>query len=142
MGFSSTVSGGYYNAATGDFTTVGGGSYNTAQELYSVVAGGRQNTSDGEGVDIALMVDPDFAHRIRSTTVFWNGGGVEVSVGAAGLQVHAGSLQSLISGGIRFETPAVSGAAAPRPGDAFVLHADYADATRALERFDGLEVWL
>ena len=123
------------------------GSVDRGTKLYyrSLVAGEVVDyalTADGSGVEIALMVDPDFAHRIRHNTVFWSGGGIEVSVGAAGLQVHAGSLQSLISGGIRFETPADSQARAARPGDDFALHSNYADATRALERFEGLDVWL
>ena len=123
------------------------GSIERGAKLYyrSLVAGEVVDYAlgpDGDGVEIAVVVDPDYADRIRTNTVFWSGGGVEVSVGAAGLQVHAGSLQSLISGGIRFETPSGLEGSKTRPGDTFALHPSYADATLALERFEGLDVWL
>lgn len=123
------------------------GSIDRGTKLYyrSLVAGEVVDyalTPAGDGVEIAIVVDPDYAHRIRQDTVFWNGGGVELSVGASGLQMHAGSLQSLISGGIRFETPSETVSNPAAAGDSFALHTDYAEAERALERFDGLDVWL
>lgn len=42
---------------------------------------------------------------IRDATRFWNASGVDVQIGAGGVQVKTESLQSLLTGGVAFETP-------------------------------------
>ena len=44
----STIGGGYENSATGDYSVIGGGENNSACGLYSVVAGGYNNTACGD----------------------------------------------------------------------------------------------
>jgi len=58
----------------------------------------------GEGVIVQIYIKPEFAHRVQSHTRFWNVSGVSIKASSTGISVNAGSLDSLISGGIAFDT--------------------------------------
>ncbi len=51
---------------------------------------------------------------------FWSASGVDVSVGANGVNVRMQSLQALLAGGIAFDTPSIA-----RPGEQAVAGADF-----------------
>jgi paraquat-inducible protein B len=68
-------------------------------------------SADARRVDIAAVVDEPYARLVRANTQFWNAGGLGLDWGIIrGLKVQAGSLETLVAGGIAFATP-------NRPGD-------------------------
>jgi len=61
---------------------------------------------DSRRVDIAAVVEEPYASLVRSNTQFWNAGGLGLDWGfIRGLKVQAGSLETLVAGGIAFATP-------------------------------------
>ncbi|WP_117235486.1 PqiB family protein [Vibrio maerlii] len=52
-----------------------------------------------------IRVHPDYAYLVRSNTVFWNVSGVDVSIGLTGANIKAGTVDSILKGGITFATP-------------------------------------
>lgn len=60
---------------------------------------------DGKGVSIDVFVHAPYDKYVRSNTRFWNASGIDVSVGAAGINVQTESLISVLAGGIAFEGP-------------------------------------
>lgn len=52
-----------------------------------------------------IQIAPEFEHLVRSNTIFWNTSGVNVSIGITGADVKAGTVDSLLRGGISFATP-------------------------------------
>ncbi|HAV88655.1 MAG TPA: MCE family protein, partial [Pseudomonas sp.] len=69
---------------------------------------------------------------------FWNASGVTVNGGLSGIQVRSESLQSLLAGGIAFDTPDPQAALTQRI-PRFVLHAD---REAALAKGEAVEVLL
>jgi paraquat-inducible protein B len=65
---------------------------------------------------------------VNRSTQFWNASGISVSGGLAGLQIKSDSLQSLIEGGIAFDTPDKQSKRVGN-GYGFSLFADEASAT-------------
>jgi paraquat-inducible protein B len=59
---------------------------------------------DDRGLNIAIFVRAPYDRLVRTSSRFWNASGINVAVGASGVDVQVGSLQSLIVGGIEFET--------------------------------------
>ncbi|MFA0070508.1 MlaD family protein, partial [Vibrio breoganii] len=49
-----------------------------------------------------IQIEPDYAYLIRANTVFWNVSGVDVSIGLSGANIKAGTVDSLLRGGITF----------------------------------------
>ncbi len=78
------------------------------------------------GVEIDIFVDAPHHERIRSNSRFWNASGLDISLDANGFDVRMQSLDTLIQGGIAFETPSVD-ASRVRSGDRFRLYERYAD---------------
>nr|MBA3651875.1 MCE family protein [Chthoniobacterales bacterium] len=68
---------------------------------------------------------------VQKNTKFWNMSGIDVELGANGLELHAGTLESLLVGGITFGQPdgAVSAPAAG-DGDAYVLYDNLSDTKK------------
>ena len=60
---------------------------------------------DGKGVSIDVFVHAPYDKYVSSNTRFWNASGIDVSVGAAGINVQTESLISVLAGGIAFEGP-------------------------------------
>ena len=60
---------------------------------------------DGKGVDIKIFVNAPYDKYVNSETRFWNASGLDVSVGAGGVDVRTQSLVALIAGGLAFDTP-------------------------------------
>ncbi|MCG3729019.1 PqiB family protein [Vibrio cincinnatiensis] len=56
------------------------------------------------GVEIAINIDNQYRHLINENTVFWNQSGVEINASLAGIHVQAAPLQSLLQGGIAFDS--------------------------------------
>ncbi|OED93834.1 PqiB family protein [Vibrio breoganii] len=56
-------------------------------------------------VIITIKVDKDYAYLVRQNSLFWNVSGLDVSIGLSGANVKAGTVDSLLRGGIAFTTP-------------------------------------
>lgn len=59
-----------------------------------------------EQVDIAVFIQAPHDQFVQANSLFWNVGGVDLSLDATGLRLEMGSLVSLLTGGIAFESPA------------------------------------
>ncbi|WP_332419151.1 PqiB family protein [Vibrio metschnikovii] len=58
-----------------------------------------------EGVEVEVSIDNQYQHLINEQTVFWNHSGIEVNASLTdGLRIQAAPLQSLLQGGIAFDT--------------------------------------
>ena len=66
---------------------------------------GAELSADAKSVDIAVRIDPAHAHLVRDNTKFWNVSGIGLDLGIGGLKLRAGSLESVLAGGIAFATP-------------------------------------
>ena len=76
-----------------------------------------QLSRDSEQVAFGVHIEPEFSHLVNTSTRFWNASGVTLKGGLSGIEVKSESLQTLLAGGIAFETP---NAKAPK-GDQRVL---------------------
>ncbi len=84
-----------------------------------------------EGLRISVFVRAPYDALVRSQTRFWNASGVSVSTGADGFRLQLASVQSLLVGGINFETPADIGGEPAQPDAEFYLFPDSEAADRA-----------
>ncbi|CAM3958405.1 MlaD family protein [Vibrio neonatus] len=75
-------------------------------------------------VIISIDIDKDYAYLIRENSLFWNVSGLDISVGLSGAKVKAGTVESLLKGGIAFSTPEASSLSAiAKPERSFYLYA-------------------
>jgi len=87
---------------------------------------GYELANDYQSVLIHAFVSAPFDRMVRSSTRFWNVSGVNLTLGADGVRLQTESLQTLLFGGIAFETPdAQEGGAENIDGLVFTLHDDY-----------------
>ena len=61
-------------------------------------------SDDHTHVDIGFFVTAPHDQYIREGTRFWNAGGINLKLGATGMELEMESVVSLLSGGIAFET--------------------------------------
>ena len=66
--------------------------------LYNLVDNGRS-------VEITIFIDAPYDKYVTPETRFWNASGIDVSVGADGIDVRTESLAALLAGGVAFDTP-------------------------------------
>ena len=59
----------------------------------------------GTHISIYTFIRAPYDKLVNAQSRFWNSGGIDVSVGTAGVRFRAASWQELISGGISFDTP-------------------------------------
>ncbi|WP_152226072.1 PqiB family protein [Pseudomonas sp. SCB32] len=106
---------------------------------------------------IGVHIEPEYAKLVNTSTRFWNVSGVTVSGGLDGIKLKSESLQTLIAGGIAFDTPDAkappvtkvrrfalfdSEEVAHAKGQMIELRADTADGLKegTVLRYKGLEV--
>ena len=78
-----------------------------------------------DGVEISVLIDPQYASLIRFGVKFWRTGGVQVSGGLSGLTIESRPLGAIISGGITCEVPDTQVKSSPvKNGETFPLYAD------------------
>ena len=82
-------------------------------------------------VEFGAFISADYAKLVRTNTRFWNVSGIDVQLGANGLHLHAGTLESLLLGGITFGQPEGATTSAPPVSDgaSFILY-DTLDDTK------------
>ncbi len=81
---------------------------------------------DQKTLDIDVFVAAPHDQLVRDSSRFWNASGFDVSLGTEGVDVSVESLQSLLAGGIAFDTPTVDRPGAPAAaGTTFPLFDNY-----------------
>jgi len=90
--------------------------------------------ADGDSVRFKVFVNAPYDRFISAETRFWNASGLDVSLGAGGVDVRTESLTSLLIGGVAFETPTFAAEGEPAAADSsFPLFADRATAMKQPE---------
>ena len=93
-------------------------------------------------IEFGAFVSRDFAPLVTKNTRFWNTSGIDVSLGANGLELHTGTLESLLSGGVSFGVPENLEPGGPvSDGTRFVLFSSLG-ATKAFAMENGLNYLL
>lgn len=62
----------------------------------------------GKRIEVRVFIKAPYDRFVTDDTRFWNAGGVDVKLGADGVQVNTESLTSILAGGLAFLTPADS----------------------------------
>jgi paraquat-inducible protein B len=79
-------------------------------------------SQDSKTVNVHVLLKPEFANLVRSNTVWWNAGGIDINWHLlSGLNMSAENLRSLVTGGIAFATPNVPEGQATA-GSTFLLY--------------------
>ena len=86
------------------------GSLDAGSPVYyrGILAGevlGHELGNDRKSVLVYAFVHAPFDRLVRGNTRFWNVSGVDVSVSSEGITVRTESIQTVLFGGIAFETP-------------------------------------
>lgn len=82
-----------------------------------------QFAKDQKRVVLGAHIEPEYAKLVNSSTRFWNASGISLTGGLSGITVKSESLQSLLAGGVAFDTPNLS-ASVSRKIQRFTLHED------------------
>jgi paraquat-inducible protein B len=86
-------------------------------------------------VAMRIFVREPYDKFVHSETQFWNASGLSLSMGAEGMHLELQSIQTLLSGGIAFETPRTNEKGDPAAENTkFDLYEDKATADNALYR--------
>ena len=85
-----------------------------------------------QGVEIKIFVNAPYDQYVNPGTRFWNASGIDVSIGAGGVDVRTQSLIALLAGGLAFNTP--SFAAKAEPAAANTVFTLYTDQTTAMKQ--------
>jgi paraquat-inducible protein B len=89
---------------------------------------------DREGVEIKVFINSPFDRYVNAGTRFWSASGIDVSLGAGGIDVRTESLVALLVGGIAFETPPFITKAEPASANTvFTLYKDQNTAMKQPE---------
>jgi paraquat-inducible protein B len=112
----------------------GGISPGTAITYKGLAAGRIENRifhPENGKVEFRAFISAEFAPLVRTNTRFWNVSGIDVQVGANGLQLRTGTLESLLTGGITFGHAPGSPSGPPAPdGATFALYESFEATTR------------
>ncbi len=79
-------------------------------------------------IKVFLYIEPQFAHLVRTTTRFWNAGGIRVTGGLSGFKVQTESVVAMLAGGVTFDTPENNQGVAVSKGHEFSLFNDREEA--------------
>lgn len=78
---------------------------------------------DNESVTISAFIWKPYDKLVRTNARFWNMSGVNASMGTEGVKLQTSTLETLLSGGVGFETPITATPAPPaQPGATFKLY--------------------
>ena len=88
-------------------------------------------TADGKSVQMKVFINAPYDKYVNRDTRFWNASGVDVSVGAGGVEVRTQSLVSVVAGGVAFDTPPFAIKSETAATDSvFTLHSDKTTAMK------------
>ena len=91
---------------------------------------GYRLSEHGKRIEVRVFIKAPYDRFVTDDTRFWNAGGVDVKVGADGVQVNTESLTSILAGGLAFLTPADSPDEPAAAERAFRLFATREEAIR------------
>jgi paraquat-inducible protein B len=117
------------------FTDEAGGLAPGSSITYKGLSAGRIETrvfhpQTGK-VEFGAFIFAEYASLVRTNTRFWNVSGLNVQVGANGLQLQTGTLESLLTGGITFGAqPGGGSAPAALDGATFSLYSSLEETTK------------
>ncbi|MEW6166603.1 MAG: MlaD family protein [Pseudomonadota bacterium] len=60
---------------------------------------------DGRGVTIQIFIDAPYDGFVTANSRFWHASGIDLSVGASGVQIDTESVAAVLAGGVAFITP-------------------------------------
>lgn len=95
-----------------------------------------QLSGDRREVLFDVHIDQDYAGLVNVSTRFWNASGISLKGGLSGVELKSESLQTLVQGGIAFDTPDPTAAKAQR----FRRFSLFADEKQARARGQLLEL--
>jgi len=86
------------------------GSIDTGSPIYyrGILAGeilGWELGNDRKSIFLHAFIKAPYDELVQSNTRFWNVSGLDVSIGSEGVNISTESFQSILFGGIAFETP-------------------------------------
>src|SRR6202142_2793017 len=88
-----------------------------------------QLAADGNSIEATVFVDAPYDKYVTSETRFWNASGIDVSVGANGVNIRTESIVSVLVGGVGFDVPDFAPPGEPVAADAvFSLYQTRAEA--------------
>ncbi|WAC45060.1 MlaD family protein [Pseudomonas sp. SL4(2022)] len=90
-----------------------------------------QLSRDNTQVAFGVHIEPEYAHLVNNSTRFWNASGITLKGGLSGVEVKSESLQTLLAGGVAFETPDPKAAKDDKRVQRFNL---YSSQEQALEK--------
>ena len=90
---------------TKDLGSIGRGSHIYYQGLLAGEALGYELGGDAQSVFIHAFIRDPYDQLVKGNSRFWNVSGIDVSMGADGVDVKTASVTSLLFGGIAFDTP-------------------------------------
>ncbi|MGC1388713.1 MAG: MlaD family protein, partial [Steroidobacteraceae bacterium] len=61
--------------------------------------------ADGKSIEATVFIDAPYDKYVTSETRFWNASGIDVSLGANGVDIRTESIVSVLVGGIGFDVP-------------------------------------
>lgn len=88
-----------------DLGSIGRGSPIYYQGILAGESLGYELAGDAQSVYIYAFIRDPFDQLIRGNSRFWNVSGVDLSMGADGIEVRTASVSSLLFGGVAFDTP-------------------------------------
>jgi paraquat-inducible protein B len=87
---------------------------------------------DDQSLDIQVFIRAPHDQLVQDDSRFWNASGIRISMSANGVQVATESVQSLLAGGIAFDTPMSATPGKPSPENTvFSLYDSYEAVTQA-----------
>jgi paraquat-inducible protein B len=102
--------------------SLGGGSPVLYRQLKVGEVTGARLSEDGSSITTSIFIDEPYTKYVNPNSRFWNASGLDMKVDASGINVETQSLASILIGGVAFDTPRISTAAAPSAAHAeFVL---------------------
>lgn len=60
---------------------------------------------EARAIDVGIFVEAPYADLVRTNSRFWNASGISLTTGAGGIALEVSTVQSLLVGGIEFDTP-------------------------------------
>nr|WP_314487786.1 MlaD family protein [uncultured Pseudomonas sp.] len=64
-----------------------------------------QFTRDSKRILIGVHIEKEYENLVNGSTRFWNSSGITLTGGLSGIKIQSESLQTLMAGGITFDTP-------------------------------------
>jgi paraquat-inducible protein B len=79
---------------------------------------------DGKGVSAKIFIRAPYDQYVKTTTIFWQASGIDLTLNASGVKVNTESMVSILLGGISLQTPDDKLLAPPaQPNSIFTLFA-------------------